>query len=336
MTAEAIAARGAGAWHGRATFASSRLPPMNRSDLFLQRMRRSFGDASRIDATTASQPLVMGVCNVTPDSFSDGGEHFVREAALARVDQLLAEGADVIDIGGESTRPGAEVVSPDEQLARTLEVVRYAAARAAVSIDTADPDVAEACLAAGASIVNDVSCLRDARLARVAAAHRAAFVLMHSRGFQRDMTSAPLQGYADVVAEVAAEWQAAATRAEGEGLSRDRLVFDPGFGFAKAAEHSMALLLGLRDLRRRLDAPILIGASRKSFLKLADAAAGPRDRVGASIAAAVIAWQRGAACVRVHDVRATKQAFALFALAGRSELQSGVFADGQEEQAKRA
>lgn len=294
---------------------------MNRSDLFLQRMQR---------ADAASAPLVMGVCNVTPDSFSDGGEHYREADALARVDALLAEGADVIDIGGESTRPGAEQVGRDEQLARTLGVVRYAAERAPVSIDTADPDVAEACLRAGACIVNDVSCLRDPRLARVAAAHGAAFVLMHSRGLQRDMRGGvPQQGYDDVVAEVANEWRAAATRAMTEGLSSERLIFDPGFGFAKAAEHSMALLVALPELRARVAVPMLIGASRKSFLKLVDPVAAPRERLGASVAAAVLAWQRGAACVRVHDVRATKQALELFALAGRAPHTSGVFARGE-------
>lgn len=283
---------------------------MNRSDLFLQRLRRATAASARL-------PLIMGVCNVTPDSFSDAGEHFAHSDALARVDQVLEEGADVIDIGAESTRPGAPLVASEVQLARMLEVVRYAAERAIVSVDTADADVADACLTAGASIVNDVSCLRDARLARVAAKHGAAFVLMHSRGFQSEMrgSGAPVQGYADVIADVAEEWEAAAARAQGAGLARERLVFDPGFGFAKAAEHSMSLLLGLRALRTRLDVPVLVGASRKSFLRLVDPSVGPRDRVGASIAAAVIAWQRGAACVRVHDVRASKQALGLFALA---------------------
>lgn len=298
---------------------------MSRSTLFLQRMQ----DATQPGAL----PLLMGVCNVTPDSFSDGGEHFRREDALARVDQLLAEGADVIDVGGESTRPGAPSIPSGVQLERTLEVVRYAAARALVSVDTADPDVADACLAAGACIVNDVSCLRDVRLARVAASHGAAFVLMHSRGLQSEMrgSGAPLRGYADVLGEVAAEWEAAAERARGEGLERDRLVFDPGFGFAKAARHSMTLLFGLRALCAKLGVPMLIGASRKSFLTLVDPGSGPRDRLGASIAAAVVAWQRGAACVRVHDVRATRQALGMFALAGRPEWQSGVFGDGEPE-----
>lgn len=297
---------------------------MNRSELFLQRLHHVQEDAARV-------PLLMGVCNVTPDSFSDGGEHFSQADAFARVDQLLEEGADVIDIGGESTRPGAPVVPAAVQLERMLDVVRYAAQRGVVSVDTADPTVADACLAAGACIVNDVSCLRDPQLARVAAAHGAAFVLMHSRGFQSEMRGgAPVLGYADVVAEVAAEWERAALRAQAEGLPRELLVFDPGFGFAKAAEHSMTLLLGLRALCIRLGVPMLIGASRKSFLRLVDPGSGPRDRLGASIAAAVVAWQRGAACVRVHDVRATKQALGLFAMAGRPEWQSGVFTRDEE------
>lgn len=292
---------------------------MNRPELFLQRLHHVLEDAARV-------PLLMGVCNVTPDSFSDGGEHFSPADAFARVDLLLEEGADVIDIGGESTRPGAHVVPAQVQLQRMLDVVRYASARGMVSVDTADPVVADACLAAGACIVNDVSCLRDPRLARVAAAHGAAFVLMHSRGFQSDMHGGnPVRGYANVVTEVAAEWEAAAARALAEGLPRARLVFDPGLGFAKAAEHSMVVLLGLRALCNRLAVPTLIGASRKSFLRLVDPSSGPRERLGASIAAAMVAWQRGAACVRVHDVRATKQALDLIALAGRPEQLSGVF-----------
>lgn len=261
-------------------------------------------------------PLVMGVCNVTPDSFSDGGEAFAPEQAFARVDLLLAEGADLIDVGGESTRPGAPAVAADVQVQRTLEVVRYAAARAQVSIDTADPEVARRCLAAGASVVNDVSCLRDAELARVAAEANACFVLMHARGHQSEMRGPgqPRTDYADVVDDVAREWLIAADRAVAAGVPRDRLVFDPGFGFAKTAEQSMTLLTELSRLCTRLGVPALIGASRKSFLRLVDRDAAPKQRLGASIAAALTAWQRGAACVRVHDVRATKQALSLIAL----------------------
>ncbi|MDB4998164.1 MAG: Dihydropteroate synthase [Myxococcaceae bacterium] len=261
---------------------------------------------------------LMGICNVTPDSFSDGGDFFSREAAFSRVDLLLAEGADIVDIGGESTRPAAPEVPPAEQLARVLDVVRHAAARCrerkngCVSIDTQSPEVARACLEAGAAVVNDVSCLRDDALARVTAEAHAAFVLMHSRGSQENMPGfgkAPADAYGtDVVATVAHEWSAAAERALAQGVEKDVLYMDPGLGFAKAAPHSEELLRRLTDLCRAVGAPVLVGASRKSFLKLTDPDAEPRDRLGASLAAAVYAAANGAAIVRVHDVRATRQA----------------------------
>lgn len=262
----------------------------------------------------------MGVCNVTPDSFSDGGLHFSLEQACAHVDQLLAEGADVIDIGGESTRPGAAAVPAKEQLARVLEVVRYAAGPrgACVSIDTTSAEVAAACLDAGASVVNDVSCLRDAGegggLAKVVAAHGAAFVLMHARATQSEMkgfSAWPDDAYGDVVKDVLDEWNAAAARAQALGVPRDALVMDPGLGFAKNARHSTELLRRTAEIVGALDVPVLIGASRKSFLALADKDAGPQDRIGASIAAALLAARAGAAILRVHDVRATRQAIDL-------------------------
>ena len=159
----------------------------------------------------------MGVCNVTPDSFSDGGRYLTEEAARARVDELLAEGADVVDVGGESTRPGARPVPAGEQLARVLEVVRYAAGRGAcVSVDTTSAEVAAACLEAGACAVNDVSCMRDARLAQAVAEAGAALVLMHARGTQEAMkgfSAYPDDAYGDVVADVVREWEEAAARA---------------------------------------------------------------------------------------------------------------------------
>jgi dihydropteroate synthase len=251
---------------------------------------------------------LMGICNVTPDSFSDGGRFLALEAACARVDELIAEGADIVDIGGESTRPGAEAVPAKEQIARVLEVVRYAAAKTCVSIDTQDPEVAAACLDAGAQVVNDVSCLRDAELGRVTASHGAALVLMHARGTQTDMLGFsvyPPRAYGDVVADVLAEWRAAADRS---GLPREALVMDPGLGFAKNARHSAEILQRLPEMIAALDVPVLIGASNKSFLTLVDEGARPQDRTGASIMTAVHAARCGAALLRVHDVRATGQA----------------------------
>ncbi len=269
-----------------------------------------------IEAAVARRGVaLMGVCNVTPDSFSDGGRYLGVEAASARVGELLREGADVVDIGGESTRPGAPPVDPREQLARVLEVVRDAAARGAcVSVDTASDEVAAACLDAGACAVNDVSCLRDEGLAKVVAGSGAALVLMHSRGSQEAMRGFgqyPDDAYGDVVADVLAEWQAAAARAAAVGVPREALVMDPGLGFAKNGRHSLELLARTRELVARLDVPVAVGPSRKSFLTVVDRHAPPTERLGASVMAAAFAASAGAALVRVHDVRATTQAIDL-------------------------
>jgi dihydropteroate synthase len=257
----------------------------------------------------------MGVCNVTPDSFSDGGRYLGAEDARARVEQLVAEGADIVDVGGESTRPGAAPVSAREQVERVLGVVRFAAERGAcVSIDTASAEVAAACLDAGACAVNDVSCLRDAELARVAAANGAAFVLMHARGTQeamRGFSAYPDDAYGDVVDDVLADWEAAASRAIAAGLPRSALVMDPGLGFAKNARHSFELLRRTADLVARLDVPVAVGASRKSFLVAGGPPSPPAERTGASLAAALHAWRAGARVLRVHDVAATAQAIDL-------------------------
>ena len=265
----------------------------------------------------------MGVCNVTPDSFSDGGRYLGADAARARVDELLAEGADYVDVGGESTRPGAAPVPPREQLRRVLEVVRYAAERGAcVSVDTTSPEVAAACLDAGASAVNDVSCLRDVELAKVVAANGAALILMHSRGTQEEMrgfSEYPDDAYGDVVADVKREWLDAAGRAMAAGLAKKALLMDPGLGFAKNARHSVELLQRLSELcGGEAASPVVVGASRKSFLtRVVDPEASPDQRLGASVAAVFHAMFLGAAIVRVHDVRVTAQALDFMALLAR-------------------
>ena len=259
---------------------------------------------------------LMGICNVTPDSFSDGGRYFSLEDAKIRVRELLDEGADVVDVGGESTRPGAAAVPAAEQLARVRDVVAYAAGLGAcVSIDTASPDVAAASLDAGACIVNDVSCLRDEELAAVCASHGAPLVLMHSRepmSELRGFSAYPDAGYGDVVKDVLAEWSAAAARAMARGLTRDSLIMDPGLGFGKNARHSTALLAATGMLVGAVGVPVCVGASRKSFLAAGEAGGSkPVDRLGASIAAALFAARHGAAILRVHDVRPTRQAIDL-------------------------
>ena len=263
----------------------------------------------------------MGVCNVTPDSFSDGGRYVDLDDAKARVDQLVAEGADIVDIGGESTRPGAPKVPAAVQLERVLEVVRYAGARTCVSIDTTSAEIAAACLDVGAHVVNDVSLLADEGLAKVAAGSGAALVLSHARAPQEKMTGFggwPLSAYDDIVRDVLVDWERAATRCVALGLPREALVMDPGLGFSKASRHSFEIVRRAAELVGALDVPVLFGASRKSFLSLVDAPQGrtpgppahaaPTERIGASIMAAVHAARAGVRILRVHDVRATRQA----------------------------
>ncbi len=262
---------------------------------------------------------LMGVFNATPDSFSDGGRFMGTDAARARVEALIAEGADIVDIGGESTRPGAQPVPAREQLERVHDLVRWAAERTCVSIDTTSPEVAAACLDAGAHAVNDVSLLADPELASVTAGSGATLILSHARAAQSNMRGFggwPLSAYEDIVRDVLADWERAATKACERGMSRESLVMDPGLGFSKASRHSFELLRRAHELVTAMcahgDVPVLLGASRKSFLTLVDkglpdAHAG-EGRIGASVMAAVHAARSGVRIVRVHDVRATRQA----------------------------
>ncbi len=257
---------------------------------------------------------LLGVCNVTPDSFSDGGASLRFEDACARVQVLFEEGADIVDLGAESTRPGAQRVPSGEQIARAVEVVRFAARKGPVSIDTADPLVADACLSAGACAVNDVSCLRDHALARVVAKHDAGLIVMHSRGSQTDMAGFsvyPESAYVHIVDEVVIELDDAVRRAVAVGVREDAIAVDPGFGFAKNRGQSLTLLRQTDLLVSKIDRPVVVGASRKSFLTAFDRESQPTERIGASIGAAAWASRHGASMVRVHDVRATRQALLL-------------------------
>lgn len=255
----------------------------------------------------------MGVLNVTPDSFSDGGRWLEPVAAKRRVDALLDEGADVIDIGGESSRPGADPVPAAEQIARVREAVVYAARErhALVSIDTTDAEVARFAIEHGASIVNDVSCLGDPALARVAAGAGAALVLMHSRGWMKGMrgfSDMPGDAYGDVVEDVARELREARDRAVAAGMPAEEIALDPGLGFFKNAAHSVELVRRLEELAG-LGHPIVVGPSRKSFLaKVASRPAPPDERLGGTIAASLACAARGACVLRVHDVAAVRQA----------------------------
>jgi dihydropteroate synthase len=257
------------------------------------------------------RPQVMGIVNVTPDSFSDGGHHATVEAAIAHGLRLVDEGADLLDIGGESTRPGAEPVDEATELARVLPVIEALVARTTVpiSIDTTKPGVMRAALAAGAGMVNDVMALRAEGALEAVAASKAAVVLMHMAGEPRTMQQAP--AYDDVVGEVHRFLAERVFACEMSGIDKRRIVIDPGFGFGKALEHNLALLAHLKRFTE-IGVPVLAGLSRKSSLgQITGRAVG--DRVAASVAAHLIAVQNGAMLVRVHDVAATVDALKVWA-----------------------
>jgi dihydropteroate synthase len=253
-----------------------------------------------------SAPVVMGVLNVTPDSFSDGGRFAGPEAALARARAMVEEGARIVDVGGESTRPGAQPVAEADELARVLPVIERIRATldCVVSIDTMKPGVMRAACAAGAELVNDVNALRAPGALEAARDAGAAVCLMHMQGEPRTMQQAP--AYLDVVEEVAAFLRDRAQACLDAGIARERLVVDPGFGFGKTLQHNLALLGGI-DVIAELGLPVLVGVSRKSMLgQLLDRPVGERETGGA--AAAVLAVWQGARIVRTHDVRATMDA----------------------------
>jgi dihydropteroate synthase len=262
----------------------------------------------RLDLT---RPRVMGVVNATPDSFSDGGRYLDPAQAIAHARQLVADGADIVDVGGESTRPGADEVSAAAECARVLPVVRALARDGAiVSVDTSKPEVIRAAVDAGASMINDVRALRVAGALDAAAASGAAVCLMHMKGDPRTMQQAPQ--YADVVADVREFLAERIDAARAAGIPSERIAVDPGFGFGKTLEHNVAVMRGLPALAA-LGYPVLVGYSRKSSLG-AITGRGPHDRLAASLAAALVAIARGARIVRVHDVRETVDALAVWTL----------------------
>ena len=259
------------------------------------------------------KPIVMGILNVTPDSFSDGGKFNRVDAAVKRCEEMLKEGAKIIDIGGESTRPGSEPVPEEEELRRVIPVIEEIRKRLGdsffISIDTYKSRVAREALSAGADIVNDISGFRfDERMAEVVAEFKCPAVVMHIKGTPKDMQKNPY--YEDVMGEIVDYFEEVFRKAEEKGVNREQLIVDPGIGFGKRLEDNLCILKRLKELKV-LGRPILVGASRKSFIGKITGVEVPEKRVAGSISAAVISAANGAKIVRVHDVKETVEALEL-------------------------
>jgi dihydropteroate synthase len=268
--------------------------------------------------TFGPDPVLMGVLNVTPDSFSDGGEFLGAEPAVLHAEKMFDEGAQVIDVGGESTRPGSEPVSPEEELRRVLPVIQgilSACPDSIVSIDTYRFSIAEAALDAGARAVNDVTALGDPRMAGLMAERGCPIILMHMLGEPKSMQQDPR--YEDVVREVRDFLAERAERAIRAGVEPENIILDPGIGFGKTMEHNLKLLKRLDSLVE-LGFPVLVGVSRKSFLGKITGSEDPKSRLFGTMAANVLAYERGASLFRVHDVRANKEALAVAAAIRRT------------------
>lgn len=249
--------------------------------------------------------LVMGVLNVTPDSFSDGGQFYSVETALERAGQMIREGADLLDVGGESTRPGAAPVPAEEEIRRVVPVIQQLAARGStpISIDTQKPEVARAALLAGASIVNDIAANRtDDAMGRIVAEFHAGYVAMHMQGTPQTMQQNP--AYTDVVRAVDEFFAERLARLEALGVCREQVALDPGIGFGKTLEHNLQLLAALPRFARH-GRPVLLGVSRKSFLGKLTGAESPADRLPGALACAALAVRDGVQILRGHDVRET-------------------------------
>ena len=288
---------------------ASCLDSFGRTDFSIRLPGRTLG-------LTPDAPLVMGILNVTPDSFSDGGEFFEAAEAADRALEMVDQGADIIDIGGESTRPESLSVAADEETARILPVLEAVAAKTAcpLSIDTTKPEVARAALDAGATIINDTTALADDRMRALAAERGCPVILMHMKGTPRTMQKSPF--YRDLLGEITLFLRRRIDEAVSAGVEREQIIIDPGIGFGKTAEHNLDIIRRLKVLRS-LGRPILVGASRKSFLGKVTGRPAP-ERVVATSAANALAVASGAHILRVHDVREAKDA-ALVAAA----IQSG-------------
>lgn len=260
-----------------------------------------------LDLLQKSTPIIMGILNTTPDSFSDGGKFTVVEAAAAHAMLMVNEGADIIDVGGESTRPGAQEVSVADEISRVVPVIEAIRQQSSVciSIDTSKPDVMRAAVEAGANMVNDVNALRAEGAVQICAELNVPVCLMHMQGEPRIMQKDPqYKNVVDDVAEFLSQRVQAGVEA---GISRDKIIIDPGFGFGKTLEHNLQLLSRLDELQK-LGLPVLAGISRKSMLGTILGEVPVEERLFASVAAAVLAWTKGATIFRVHDVKPTVDA----------------------------
>jgi dihydropteroate synthase len=268
-----------------------------------------------------SRPLIMGVLNVTPDSFSDGGAFLDPSSAIEQGKMLVAEGADILDIGGESTRPGADPVTPEQELARVIPVIEgLGGVGVPLSIDSRNASVMRAALAAGAEIINDVTALtHDPESMQVAADTQGPIVLMHAKGAPKDMQDAPQ--YDDVVAEVVAYFESRLQACMDAGIDPQRLILDPGIGFGKALEHNLALLTRL-DTLHALGRPLLLGVSRKSFIHHIAGVPDAGDRLPGSLAAGLAGIDQGVHILRVHDVAQTRQALDVWQAINESSLRN--------------
>ncbi len=277
------------------------------------------GDTRVGSLTQAPDPVLMGILNVTPDSFSDGGDFFGVEPAVAQAEKMLDEGAHMIDVGGESTRPGSDPVSPEEELRRVIPVVRgilESRPKATVSIDTYRASIAEAALDAGARVVNDVTALRgDSKMAGLIAERGCPVVLMHMLGEPKSMQRDPR--YEDVVREVRDFLAGRVEHAVSAGVREENVILDPGIGFGKTLRHNLELLNNL-DVFVELGFPVLVGASRKRFLGKILGSDDAGDRLFGTVATSVMAYERGATLFRIHDVRANKEALEVAAAVRRA------------------
>jgi len=252
-----------------------------------------------------NHPLLMGILNVTPDSFSDGGKFIDAEIAVRHAQQMVADGADIIDVGGESTRPGSDPVSVDEELRRVLPVIRQLITKIKVpiSIDTMKPEVADAALEAGASMLNDVTGLRNERMIEVAARHHVPVVIMHMLGTPKTMQANP--SYDDVVMDVAQYLRMQAEKAKAAGITQ--IILDPGIGFGKTVEQNLLLIKNIATFKK-LGYPVMMGVSRKSFIGKLTSVEDAGDRLSGTIAAVTVCVLNGADIIRVHDVKECKRA----------------------------